>query len=286
MAGHSIPLHEFPFGTKKVRIEKILPAPGPVNNSVHRHAYHELFLFSTGSGTHMIDLEQLTFQAPCIHMVSPGQVHKLDRSGDVSGFVLLFSPDLDQGILSDVRVRAMLRGGGSNSVAVELDEGCLKEALTIIGLIENEQDVEAATAAIVLENLLAILLLKCLNWASRSTKVTGPGTPDDLVTSFLEKVDEEYLEKRQVSAYAADLSISPGHLTELVRKRLGRSASEIVHERLLLEAKRLLLHADLSVKEVSFALKMEDPSYFTRMFRKATGLTPVEYREHIREKYQ
>jgi len=55
---------------------------------------------------------------------------------------------------------------------------------------------------------------------------------------------------------------------------------------LLLEAKRLLLHADLSVKEVSHALLMEDPAYFNRMFKKATGMTPVEYRTHIREKYK
>jgi AraC-like DNA-binding protein len=60
----------------------------------------------------------------------------------------------------------------------------------------------------------------------------------------------------------------------------------VIHDRLLLEARRLLLHGEQSIKEVGYALNLQDPAYFARWFRKADGRTPAEYRQHIREKYQ
>jgi AraC-like DNA-binding protein len=60
----------------------------------------------------------------------------------------------------------------------------------------------------------------------------------------------------------------------------------VLQDRLILEAKRLLLHSSMSLKEVGFALNMEDPAYFSRVFKKATGHTPGEYRDHVRELYK
>ncbi|MFN9958651.1 MAG: helix-turn-helix domain-containing protein, partial [bacterium] len=88
-------------------------------------------------------------------------------------------------------------------------------------------------------------------------------------------VEHGYLEARQVAHYAQRLAITGDHLNTLVRERLGRTASGVIHDRLLLEAKRLLLHGDMSIKEVGYALGMKDPAYFTRWFSKAEGVAPA-----------
>jgi AraC-like DNA-binding protein len=71
-----------------------------------------------------------------------------------------------------------------------------------------------------------------------------------------------------------------------VRKESKQSAGAIVRQRRLLDAKRLLSHSDLSVSEIGYRLGFQDPSYFSRFFRKSTGSAPAEFREAIREKYQ
>ena len=261
-----------------------MPADRPIRNSVHRHSYYEIFIFKTGAGNHMIDLEQVGFKAPAIHIVAAGQVHKLDREAGSEGMVIMFTSEIRHPVMVDPRIRQLLRCGPSLGRS-GLQHVRLNEILVLAGQIQAERNAAEDACNDVLENLLACLLLKCWRW-SKAGNTEIPSDRNDLVSRFLENVDRQFHTRKQISSYAEDLAISPGHLNELVKKRLGRTASEILHERLLLEARRLLLHADLSVKEVSYALGIEDPAYFTRMFRKATGSTPGEYRDHIREKYQ
>jgi AraC-like DNA-binding protein len=139
----------------------------------------------------------------------------------------------------------------------------------------------------VVEGFLGILLIKCAAWARAcSAAARGPLDMNDPVRRFLDMVEHGYLEARQVAHYAQRLAITGDHLNTLVRERLGRTASGVIHDRLLLEAKRLLLHGDMSIKEVGYALGMKDPAYFTRWFSKAEGVAPAAFREAIRDKYK
>ncbi|MEO8588591.1 MAG: AraC family transcriptional regulator [Flavobacteriales bacterium] len=280
-----IPVHHLPdAGRATISVERIEPRDTAVLNDVHRHDFHELFVFATGTGEHMIDLEHVHVKPPCVHLVAPGQVHQLSRSADSSGAVVMFGMDvmMEPGLPTDVK--GLFRAT-SGAQAFPIGSAQLAEVMGLVDVLEK--GAVGAELAGVVRSYLNILLMKCAHWQQAAHRDT-PTRADhaDPVTRFTDQVDREFLMKRQVNAYASDLAISPGHLNELVKKRLGKSASEVVQDRLLLEAKRLLLHADLSVKEVSHALRMEDPAYFNRMFKKATGMTPVEYRAHIREKYQ
>jgi AraC family transcriptional regulator, transcriptional activator of pobA len=286
MPGTVIPIHHLPVRDAfPTRIERILAAKGPVHNSVHRHDFHEVFFFAKGSGTHMIDLEHVAVKPPCVHLVGPGQVHQLDRSADCTGVVVMFMPDASQGP-QRLNELSNLFIGGSGSPSFAIDDAMMAEVNTLVELMDKELSRSEGPVQSIVQSYLGILLMKCVHWR----RIVQPdhtlrADASDPVRRFANQVEQEFLEKRQVAAYAEDLALTPGHLNELVKKRLGKSASEVIHERVLLEAKRLLLHADLSVKEVGYALRMQDPAYFNRMFKKATGMTPVEYRAHIREKY-
>jgi len=81
------------------------------------------------------------------------------------------------------------------------------------------------------------------------------------------------------------LNISAGHLSEVVKEQSGKPAIAHIHERLILETKRLLFHTDQSVKEIAFRLGFEEASYFNRFFKRIVGDTPLTYRNTIREMY-
>ena len=281
-----IPLHHLPaVGPIAIGVERIVARGTEVMNDVHRHDFHELFIFGTGTGDHMIDLDHIPLHPPCVHLVAPGQVHRLYRSGDSSGAVVMFAPEVLIGQPVAPDLQAQLRAG--TSAALSITPAMLAELMQLVEQIEGERERTTGPLPGVLQGYFGILLIKVAHWWREAEPTTlQPEGPTDVVDRFIASVSTSFLEKRQVGMYASDLSISPGHLNELVKKRLGKSASDVLQERLLLEAKRLLLHADLSVKEVSHALRMEDPAYFNRMFKKATGMTPVEYRTHIREKYK
>lgn len=281
----TIPVHHLPVRARiPTRVEHIRPSDAPVRNGVHRHDFHELFFFGRGTGQHMIDLAQHEVGAPCVHLVGPGQVHGLDRSADMEGSVVMFATDAQLG--GGHAARAELFGNAEAPTSFSISTAQLEEAMALVRAMEDELTRTTGPVAEVVEGYLGILLIKCAHWARMDNGGTVQRSESqDPVRRFMDLVERGFITERSVTHYAGELAISAGHLNELVKKRLGKSASDVIQERLLLEAKRLLLHADLSVKEISHHLCVEDPAYFNRLFKKATGSTPLEYRATIREKY-
>lgn len=106
-----------------------------------------------------------------------------------------------------------------------------------------------------------------------------------LLKTFQAKVNECFRELHEVGDYASLLHISAGHLSEVVKIKSGKPAIKHIHERLALEARRLLFHTDNSLKEIAFDLGFSEPSYFNRFFKRETGVTPAEYRTSTRKMY-
>ena len=82
----------------------------------------------------------------------------------------------------------------------------------------------------------------------------------------------------KVAEIAKKLHVTPQNLNAIARKESGKAARELISQQVTLEAKRYLLHTDLTVSEIAFALKFSDPSHFVRYFRKVTGVTPQAFR--------
>ena len=111
-------------------------------------------------------------------------------------------------------------------------------------------------------------------------------TEDNLLLKrYQAKIEECFHELHEVGDYASLLNISAGHLSEVVKRQSGKPAIKHIHERLVLEARRLLFHTPGPLKEVAFKLGFTEASYFNRFFKRETGITPAEYRASIRKMY-
>jgi len=110
------------------------------------------------------------------------------------------------------------------------------------------------------------------------------GADLDYTLLFRDFLESNYTQLKSVSDYAQIICISEKRLGQATSKVLGKSPKEIINDRILLEAKRLLVHTNLSVKEIGQELGFEDPAYFVRYFKKNTETTPVEFREtHVKK---
>ena len=113
------------------------------------------------------------------------------------------------------------------------------------------------------------------------------GLPNqELLRKFRAAIDRHFHSLHHVADYADLLHLTPNHLTECVKQQSGKTAIEHIHERVVMEAKRQLLHTDLSTKEIAWQIGFADVSYFHRFFKRLSGHTPATYRTAIREMYQ
>uniref|UniRef100_UPI003342492F helix-turn-helix domain-containing protein n=1 Tax=Castellaniella defragrans TaxID=75697 RepID=UPI003342492F len=97
---------------------------------------------------------------------------------------------------------------------------------------------------------------------------------------FGELLDRSHTAHHDVAYYARSLGITPAHLNTVTRGQAGKSPLELIHERLLLEAGRNLVYTSMTISEISYELGFSDPAYFTRFFKKASGMSPKAFRQH------
>lgn len=245
----------------------------------HRHTFFELMFFTRADGNHEIDFNHYPVLPDSVHFVSPGQIHRL-RLKKNKGYVLCFTEDFvslrSKGRFTDV---FPFYNSGSHPV-LQLNKALSGEMDELVLALGRELSTGAEEKTEICRSYLNIILLKLKAYFSS----TPQGSHADAagknrkVVQFKKQIDENYLSHKTVSEYADVLNISPNHLNALCKKQEGKTATRLIQERVLLEAKRLLYATDMHIKEISFYLHFEDVPYFNRFFKKQTGLTPIEYR--------
>lgn len=253
----------------------------PHFHTPHRHLFYHLLLFTKGSGTHTIDFEQFPVQRGQIYFMIPGQVHNWHFKGEADGYVVNFSENLFRSFLSNqsyLQQFPFLRGVAKDSV-VKLSANIFEQAKDIFErLIEEVQSKQPHNRDMVCIELLSLFILISRCCASNAPKQI-PEQSQLLLYNFRKLVDEYYAEKRLPKDYAAMLYTTPNHLNALCQDLLGQSAGEVIRDRVLLEAKRLLVNVSLSISQIAYQLNFTDNSYFTKFFKKYCGMTPEEFRK-------
>jgi AraC-like DNA-binding protein len=248
----------------------------------HRHNYFEILFFEASGGAHEIDFACHEISASSVHLVSPEQVHVLRRERQVTGYVLAFSEDLFVGLGSREWLESQQLFSGSASPVIHLSPESLASFRLVLRQLEEEYKQPCEGQAF----MLCLLVCQLLVLLKRNQVGADLSNPSNRITDAFKKLlQKHFLELSSVSAYAGRLHISAGHLNDSVKQSTGKNAKTLILEALILEARRLLYHSDKTIKEIALQLNFEDASHFTRTFRKATGLTPLEFRTQIREKY-
>ena len=280
-----IPIYDIPESDRKVTPFQILQLhnyKGYASNIPHRHNYFELFLFEKGSGIHEIDFIEIEIKPNSVHVVCPGQVHYLKRSPDSNGIVIIFTKEfyfLPQQMTLAVDEFPFLTGMGN--AAIEPGEMIFNNLVGIVQLMKKELDMQGIDSGQILRNYLSIILLHLKRaYATSAETITDLRSKNyQVFEQFRRLLDANYVSIRLVKQYADMLHVSPENLNALSKQVSGKTASALIDERVILEAKRLLLFSENSVKEVAYFLEFNDPSYFNKYFKKITGLTPENYRK-------
>jgi AraC-like DNA-binding protein/mannose-6-phosphate isomerase-like protein (cupin superfamily) len=294
----NIHIYELPQGDEKIAFHIYEVKGKTIQNRVyphkteqpHRHAYYEICIFVNGAGTHMIDFKSFPIKSNSIHFLTPGQVHLISREENYHGFLLVFSREFYSLGLQDEDLLMTLPFFNNNTSEpiLNLSQQEFEEVLDIIEHLRRDYKRDSEIREDVLRSYLHIFLLKCRYFFNRNyfDKDIIKDPKFILVNRFRKLVERHFKEIHLVKEYADLLHESPAHLNKIVKSITGENASEFIIKRIMLEAKRLLIYTDLSNKEISYEINYEDPSYFSRLFRKKVGTSPSEFRNQMLKKYQ
>jgi len=275
-------------GERSFHVIELKPLKVPIKREYHRHDYHEIMFFEKGGGEHIIDFKSHKINNYSAHFVLPGQVHKLDRSNDSTGYALLFAEDLilkgehsKSSILFDLPFynqkfsSHLLLGKEDYAEIAFLLEKLVKEE-------KNELPLSDSVTSAYTTLILFLLNRACYRSEPKVTNETNTKTA--LLIRFKRLTEQNFSLGHKPGDYASMLNVSTGYLNDIIREAYGKTTGEVIQDRIILESKRLLFYTDLSVNEVAHKLGFNDPAYYTRLFKKHLNTTPKEYRVNIRKK--
>lgn len=233
----------------------------------HRHAdYHEFIFLDAGSGFHEIDDISFEVTPPAAFYIRPGQTHCWNFSALPKGYVLLFREELllkeDIDILFSLPAHISLR-----------DQSRLFSLLADL----HEEYKTAGPAYPVYSAYLHLLIAKLKMFSG--TKNDAVNFSDRLFQQYKRLVNDNFLDNKQLKFYAGKLNTTTGTLNDTCKRSSGKTASSVINERVLLEAKMLLSATDRPVKEIAMTLRFSDAPHFVKFFKLYTNLTPGKYRE-------
>ena len=249
----------------------------------HRHSFYQLVFFTAGRGSHTIDFEKFPIRISQLYVMVPGQVHTWNFEKDVDGYIVNFSSDLFGSFLANpdyLEQFTFLDGNARNSV-LQVPLKLRPAVEQLLELIVDIQERKPNHGADKIRSLLLYLLLVIQDHLAPPT--TDPILPQKqlVLRNFQKMVEANYRTLKLPKEYADLLYITPNHLNALCQDLLGKTAGELIRDRVLLEAKRLLTNAAITAAEVGYQLNFKDNSYFNRFFKKYTGQTPDDFRHQF-----
>lgn len=241
----------------------------------HKHDFFIIILFDRARGIHTIDFHDYLIENRQLHVLFPGQVHRWDIEPETVGYQLM----IDRVLLE--RFATYFRFSFTNY----MNHPVMPLTDSSFNLLKYEFDAirdELNTG----NSLKEIITARAAVIAAIVSKEAENHFPDFKVyqsnprlSKFSLLIERHFKEEKLVTFYASKLNISANYLNILCRKHLGVSATQLIQQRVLLEAKRLLRSTQLSIKEIAFELGFVDHAYFSNFFKSQTALTPTAFRD-------
>jgi AraC family transcriptional activator of pobA len=251
----------------------------------HRKNHYLIVLMRKGGTRQWIDMTPFTLKSNTVYFYVPNRIIVKEGTEEIWATGIAFTKEFlalqENASLARLPIIESRQGGHE----LLLSDQDLVFVEDLIAKINTENRNPGEWQQRMLAAYLTVLLTYLSKLYVEQYSAVNTSAEKMLLKAYQVKINESFRELKEVGDYALQLNISPGHLSDVVKIQSGKPAIKHIHERLVLEARRLLFHTDNSLKEIAFDLGFSDASYFNRFFKRETDLTPAAYRSKIREMY-
>lgn len=238
----------------------------------HRHArLHQFLLIQKGGGKAELEGHTHNLSSSSVVNVPKGCIHAFAFQKNTHGWVITLGEEiLTENLKDSEGLRTILSHAGVFKSTTQIR--------TLMKDISEEHASLDFARAHILRSMSGLLIGYISRIIAQSDAKATRTIQSDLQFNFEKLLDSNYLHHWSVSKYADALSVTPGHLSRIMRQSTGLSASANIDERIAREARRFLAYTNLTISEIAYALEFGDPAYFARVFSRATGMSPRAFR--------
>ena len=245
----------------------------------HRTSFYGIVLIQSGIGNMSVNEQTWEYTTGILAFTSPGQIVSWERKEKIDGYMLFFKPEfLAFSAFKSVTQEYPFFKPNADSLFL-IDEE-VKNYLYLFKKLEIEYRKNDYFSIEILRNYLQLLLslFKRHYKQFESFPTQNNSRKKQITDAFEISVRKNLPQRKLLSQYADDLLISEKHLIAIIKETTGKTPAEYIQEIFLLESKTLLTHTPYSIAEIAYRLNFEDPSYFSKVFKKHFGITPLSYK--------
>lgn len=259
----------------------------PDVDDVHKHTFYEILWIEKGISKQTIDYKEYEVLPNSLFFISPNQVHQFEEWRPLKGGTILFTEDfflLNHNNKDKLFELSFLDNFYANP-CIKLNKNNFADIKQTIDLIATEQKRKDKSPAIT-QSYLYILLAQVQRCIDIETEKPVSKKYIILFKQFKNLLDKHFTENKTTTYFAEQLHITAHHLNLITKNVTGKTASEVIRARSILEAKRLLTFTDFTVTEIATQLSYFDSSYFAKQFKAETNKTPITFKNEMSQKYR
>ena len=261
----------------------------PSSIAAEHHKKYDPFikiLFARAGSSIQIDFKKYDLKKDALFFINVNQWYEINVAGSTNSHLIYYNRDFYCVEIHDKEVSC---DGILYNNVYEIPVVLLsKEHSTVMqGIIKEliaELNHDESSAEEMLRILLKEIIIKSTRIWKTSHKLESEGDQHEIefLRKFSQLVELNFKQYHAVSDYASILNITPKALTKRINKYGKATPNDIIKDRIILEAKRLLAHSDMNVKEIAYELGYDDPAYFNRLFAKVSDIAPAEFRKQYK----
>lgn len=249
-------------------------------NIPHRHNYYMILLNEKKSGTQLIDFEERAIEPLSVTCLYYGQIHQWLNYDDIDGYILVFEDEFFALRHNNYQLSKFSFFSYRQELPyAQVDKAKFEHWKNIATWMLAEYNAKDKDFEKSIHSLLNLLLIDLNRLFEPSTINSDLKQSLQMIHHFEELIDKHFKEKHFVKDYAAMMYVNANYLNAVCKNVLQIAAGDLIRNRILLEAKRFLIHEKKTVAEIAYMLGFEDNSYFGRFFKKYENCTPDTFKK-------
>lgn len=252
----------------------------------HRHNFYLLVLFTQGSGSHEVDFISYPVKPGSMFVLKPGQVHQWNLSSDIGGHILFHTSDYFNLTFNGFAVEDFpLFKPGDQECVLKLNKPNIQNIRALFLEIHKEFNGARELKFRKICSLINLVYIELSRLSGSKSEIANTSSRAyyESLKKFEKLIEIHFKTKKLASEYAEMLNISSRHLNRICKSDYGKTATDVILDRIVLEARRLMVNRNKNIGEISLELGYEDPAYFSRVFKNRSAETPTEFMRKYKE---